>query len=62
MIVSIAAGVAMMANNNEDSPLLWGAVTFVCGIIGSSVFGFLGALIGGVIGAGIYIAKNAKYG
>ncbi len=52
----------MMANNNEDSPLLWGAVTFVCGIIGSSIFGFPGALIGGVIAAGIYIAKNAKYG
>lgn len=62
IVVGMAAGVATLANNNEDSPVLWGLVTFICGIIGSSMFGFLGGLIGAVVGAVIYLVKHAKFG
>ena len=52
----------MMANNNDDSAILWGIVTFVTGIVGAVIFGFLGALIGSMLGAGIYAGKMIEYG
>lgn len=67
IVAAIAAGVAMMANGNEDSPLIWGALTFVlgiCGAFGLSLFGYgmIGSLVGSGIGAAIYVAKMVKYG
>ncbi|QDV26952.1 GlsB/YeaQ/YmgE family stress response membrane protein [Aureliella helgolandensis] len=62
IVGAIAAGVAMMANNNEDSPVLWGIITFIAGIAGAFVFGFLGALIGSILGAGLYIGKTLRFG
>ena len=62
IIVALAAVVATLANNNSDSPVLWGLVTFICGIIGLSVFGFSGGLIGAVAGAAIYLVNHARFG
>jgi len=62
IVGAIAVGVAMMANNNDDSAILWGIVTFVTGIVGAVIFGFLGALIGSMLGAGIYAGKMIEYG
>lgn len=62
IVGAIAAGVAMMANNNEDSPFLWGIITFVVGIAGAFIFGFLGAMIGAMLGAGLYVGKTLKFG
>jgi hypothetical protein len=61
LIASVAVGVAMMANNNEDSPFLWGLITFVLGFIGG-IFGLVGAIVGAMLGAGVYIFKTMKYG
>jgi|GEM_PF-3035155 heme/copper-type cytochrome/quinol oxidase subunit 3 len=61
IIGSITAGVAMMANNNQDSPLLWGLLTFILGFIGG-LFGIIGAILGSLLGAGIYMVKTARYG
>ncbi|MGN6545956.1 MAG: hypothetical protein ACTHK7_12960 [Aureliella sp.] len=62
LIGSIAAGVATMANTNEDSPVLWGIITFVFGVVGAFIFGSLGAFIGSLLGAGLYVAKTLKFG
>lgn len=62
VIGSMAAGVAMLANSNEDSPVLWGTLTFMAGIVGSSVFGFVGATIGCFVAAGLYATKITKFG
>jgi len=62
IVGAIAVGVAMMANNNDDSAILWGIVTFVTGIVGAVIFGFLGALNGSMLGAGIYAGKMIEYG
>lgn len=61
LIASVAVGVAMMANNNEDSPFLWGLITFILGFIGG-LFGFIGAIVGAMLGAGLYMFKAMKYG
>ncbi len=62
IIGATAAGVAMMANANEDSPVLWGFITAVVGIAGASIFGMLGALIGCTLAAGLYLGKAMKFG
>jgi hypothetical protein len=67
IVAAIAAGVAMMANGNEDSPLLWGVLTFVLGIVGAFGlgllgYGMIGGLVGSGVGAGIYVTKMVRYG
>ncbi|MEM7478044.1 MAG: hypothetical protein AAF483_23915 [Planctomycetota bacterium] len=62
IVGGLAVGVAMMANNNEDSPILWGIITFVLGMVGAFIFGFLGAMIGAILGAVIYTLKTVKFG
>ncbi|QEG39269.1 hypothetical protein [Roseimaritima ulvae] len=62
IVGGIAGGVAMMANNNEDSPALWGIITFAGGIAGALTFGFLGAILGASLGVGLYVAKMLKFG
>lgn len=61
IIGSITAGVAMMANNNQDSPVLWGLLTFILGFIGA-LFGMIGAILGALLGAVVYMIKTARYG
>ena len=62
IIGSMAAAVATLANSNEDSPVLWGIVTFLLGFVGSNTFGLLGALLGCGLAAILYVAKMVKYG
>ena len=62
IVGAIAVGIAMMANNNDDSPVLWGIVTFVLGVIGALVFGMIGSLVGSLLGAGLYVGKTMKFG
>lgn len=61
IIGSVAAGVAMMANNNQDSPVLWGMITFILGFVGG-IFGLIGAMVGVSLGAALYMVKTIKYG
>ena len=46
-IAGIVAGVAFTANNQEESPVLWGLLAFVLCIVGGMAGGLIGQFLGG---------------
>ncbi|MEM9827270.1 MAG: hypothetical protein AAF958_11805 [Planctomycetota bacterium] len=60
--------VATYANSQEDSPLIWGVLTFVMCVVFSGIGaatgigGFLGNLLGGALSFGLLQLKIAKFG
>jgi len=62
IIGALTASVAMFANNNEDSPLLWGVLTFITGFVGAILLGWLGAIVGCGLLAAVYFLKVSRFG
>ena len=58
----IVVAVATVANNEEESPLLWGLLALICGVIGGMVFGIIGQLCGGAAAFGLMQLKIARFG
>ncbi|MCA9069265.1 MAG: hypothetical protein KDA84_10100 [Planctomycetaceae bacterium] len=62
LLAVMMGAVAAAANGQDDSPLLWGAITLVLCLVGGAFGGLIGMLVAGAASFGLLQLKIAKWG
>jgi len=61
-LAAVVVAIATAANNQEESPVLWGALAFVFAIAGGLFVPYIGQIVGGILAFGLMQLKIAKFG